>query len=69
LDAVPTLDENKDFTDSESTLEFILLSLSQCLIMKTKQAAALLANDHKYLIHIAVKGMKGGDFSKLLGWY
>jgi uncharacterized Fe-S cluster-containing radical SAM superfamily protein len=37
--------------------------------MKPKQAAGLLANNHKYLIHIAVKGMKGGDFSKISNWY
>lgn len=29
----------------------------------------LLADNHKYLMLIAVKGMKGGDFSKLYNWY
>jgi hypothetical protein len=43
--------------------------LSQDLGIKPKQAAGLLSNNHKYLIHIAVKGMKGGDYSKIVQWY
>jgi hypothetical protein len=63
------LNEGKDLADAETTLEFILLSLSQDLGVKPKQAAGLLSNNHKYLIHIAVKGMKGGDYSKMVQWY
>lgn len=33
--------------------------------MKPNQAVGLLANNNKYFVHIAVKGMKGGDFTKL----
>lgn len=61
--------EGKDLADAETTLEFILLSLSQSLGIKPKQAAGLLSNNHKYLIHIAVKGMKGGDYTKIIAWY
>ncbi len=50
-------------------MEFILFSLAKALGIKPKQAAGLLSNNRKYLMHIAVKGMKGGDFSKLLSWY
>ena len=46
-----------------------LLGLAKNLGIKPKQAAGLLSNNHKYLIHIAVKGMKGSDYSKMLGWY
>jgi hypothetical protein len=52
-------------TDAESTLEFILLGLSKNLGIKPKQAVGLLSNNHKYLIHIAVKGTKGNDFAKI----
>jgi hypothetical protein len=45
------------------------LGLSRSLGIKPKQAAGLLSNNHKYLIHIAVKGMKGGDYSKVTTWY
>jgi hypothetical protein len=61
--------EGKDLADAETTLEFILLSLSQALGIKPKQAAGLLSNNHKYLIHIAVKGMKGNDYTKIIAWY
>lgn len=63
------IQEGKDLGDSETTLEFILVSLAQNLGVKPKQAAGLLSNNHKYLIHIAVKGMKGSDYSKIHAWY
>lgn len=63
------LNDSKDLGDAETTLEFILLGLAKNLGIKPKQAAGLLSNNHKYLIHIAVKGMKGSDYSKMLGWY
>lgn len=63
------IDVNKDLTETESTLEFILLGLSKNLGLKPKQTLGLLSNNHKYLIHIAVKGTKGGDFNKMTNWY
>ena len=63
------INEGKDLGDTETTLEFILLSLAKNLQIKPKQAAGLLSNNHKYLIHIAVRGMKGNDYSKMLTWY
>lgn len=63
------LSEQKELGEAETTLEFILLGLSRSLGIKPKQAAGLLSNNHKYLIHIAVKGMKGGDYSKVTTWY
>ena len=59
------INEGKDLNEAETTLEFILLSLSRSLGIKPKQAAGLLSNNHKYLAHIAVKGMKGSDYSKI----
>ncbi len=63
------LTDSKDLGEAETTLEFILLGLAKNLGIKPKQAAGLLSNNHKYLIHIAVKGMKGNDYSKVLSWY
>lgn len=59
------INEGKDIAYSETTLEFILLSLSKSLQIKPKQAAGLLSNNHKFLVHIAVKGMKGNDYTKI----
>jgi hypothetical protein len=63
------LSDQKELSDAETTLEFILLGLARNLGIKPKQAAGLLSNNHKYLIHIAVKGMKGSDYSKIQAWY
>ncbi|CDW79816.1 UNKNOWN [Stylonychia lemnae] len=63
------INESKDIAFSETTLEFILLSLSRSLQIKPKQAAGLLSNNHKFLVHIAVKGMKGNDYTKIQQWY
>jgi hypothetical protein len=60
------LNEGKELTETETTLEFILLSLARSLGIKPKQAAGLLSNNHKYLVHIAVKGMKGNDYTKMI---
>jgi hypothetical protein len=30
---------------------------------------ALLANNHKYLMHICVKGSKGADYERVINWY
>jgi hypothetical protein len=43
--------------------------LGQSLGMTQSQAAALLANNSKYLMHLSVKGMKGADFTRIINWY
>jgi len=57
----------KDLRKTDSTLEFFLASLSKSLEMKPRQCAALLANNRKYLVQIAVKGIKG-DYDKINRW-
>ena len=64
-DVFNEIDAHKDLNDADSTLEFILIGLSKNLEIKPKQAVGLLSNNHKYLIHIAVKGTKGGEFQKI----
>ena len=49
--------------------DFIIESLSIALKMHTTQAAALLTQNQKFLVHICTKGMKGKDYSKLKAWY
>jgi hypothetical protein len=62
------IDPMKDYMKCESALEFFIVSLSRNLEMKPRQSIALLANNRKYLIHIANRGIKS-DYSKLIAWY
>ena len=62
------LDENKETGDAENVLEFLLITLGRNLQLKPKQAAGLLANNNKYLVHVACKGVKG-DHEKVVAWY
>jgi hypothetical protein len=62
------INPNKDYNKCETPLEFFIISLCRNLDMKPRQAIALLANNRKYLIHIANRGIKG-DYQKLTNWY
>lgn len=53
---------------TETTLEFVLVSLCQALNISTNQAAGLLTDENYYLMHACVKGVKG-DFTAILKWY
>ena len=63
------LDTDKNLSESESSLEMILISLCKAFSMKSKQAAALLTNNNQYLIMACIKGVKGGKYDPLLNWY
>jgi hypothetical protein len=63
-----TLTEDKKLENSESPLEFFILTLSKNLEMKPRQSVALLSNNRKYLIKIANRGIKG-NYSKMINWY
>lgn len=52
------LDPNKDPSESQSMLEFAILSLSQRLKLTPKYSAGLLANSFKLLAQIVIKGLK-----------
>ena len=58
-----------DLDQTSTSLQFVLTSLALAFEMKPKQAASLLTDNHKYLMHICIKGMKGGDFSRVQQWY
>ena len=55
--------------ETRTSVQFVLMSLAMAFDMKPKQALALLTNNHKYLMHICVKGVKGNDYEKVLNWY
>ena len=44
------MDENKNPSETESTLEFVLLTLCRALNLKATQSVALLANNNEYLM-------------------
>ena len=62
------MDVNRDPSETESTLEFILNTLCRALSMKPKQAAALLTNNNQFLTHCVVKGVKG-RYEPMISWY
>ena len=63
-----TLTLDKKLENSESPLEFFILTLSKNLEMKPRQSVALLSNNRKYLIQISNRGIKG-NYTKMINWY
>jgi len=61
--------DTAELAQSESTVMFIFSSLKISLGMRHNQVGGLLANQHKFLILMCVKGMKNRDFSKIIAWY
>ena len=57
-----------DPNETETVLEYILTTIAQSMGLNPKQAAGLLSNNNKYLVHVCVKGVKG-DFEKISQWY
>ena len=62
------MDTNRDPSETESTLEFILNTLCRALNMKPKQSAALLTNNNQFLTHCVVKGVKS-RYEPMINWY
>ena len=65
---ISSIDPNKDYSKCISPLEFFVVSLCRNLVLKPRQAIALLSNNRKYLIQVCNKGIKG-DFEKILLWF
>jgi hypothetical protein len=59
---------DKPVAQTRSVLEFIIVLLCQSLSMNAKQAAALLANNRKYLNHILIKGVRR-DYKPVIAFY
>lgn len=62
------MDINREPSETESTLEFILNTLCRALNMKPKQSAALLTNNNQFLTHCVVKGVKS-RYEPMINWY
>ena len=62
------INTTKKINESNSCLEFLLLSFVHSLEVSTKQAAGLLTQGYKYLAHIVAKGLKG-EFAPIINWY
>ena len=52
------LNENKEYSKCESTLEFFIISLCKNLNINPKQSIALLSNNRKYLLRYFIKEFK-----------
>jgi len=61
--------DTSELQEAESTVMFVFASLKISLGMRHNQVGGLLANQHKFLIHMCIKGMKGRDYSKIIAWY
>ena len=66
--SINNIDPQADPTEGQNVLEYILTTISQGMGLSPKQAAGLLSNNNKYLVHVCVKGVKG-DFEKISQWY
>jgi hypothetical protein len=61
------IDPKRPLNQTASLLELLLTSLSNHMKLKSKQAAALLANNNKYLAHMLVAGQKN-QFNTVVNW-
>ncbi|OMJ70384.1 hypothetical protein SteCoe_31656 [Stentor coeruleus] len=64
---IENIDENKSLSETESCLEFLIVSFCHSFSLKPKQGAGLLAQGFKFLAHIIAKGLKG-DFDPVKIW-
>jgi hypothetical protein len=59
---ITAIKTEKSFNQIESSLEFLISSLSNAFELKPIQSVGLLTNNNHYLIAACVKGIKGGKF-------
>jgi hypothetical protein len=62
------LDQKKDPSNADSSLEFLLLLLCQSLNLPPNEVLGLFTNQNKYLAHVIAKGLKG-DFTQIIRFY
>ena len=63
-----SLDTTKSLDQSNSCIEFLILSFCSSFRLAPKQAAGLLARNNQFLSRILVKGLKG-DYDPVVVWY
>ena len=59
----------KQLNQTRSVLEFIIVAICKSMSLNSKQAAALLTDNKKYLIHILTKGLSNKNFEPVLFFY
>ena len=59
----------KQLNQTRSVLEFIIVAICKSMSLNSKQAAALLTDNKKYLIHILTKGLSNKNFEPVLYFY
>jgi len=52
-----------------TSAQFILKSLMVAFEMSSKQAVGLLSDNHRYLYHTCIKGLKGNNYTSIRQWY
>jgi hypothetical protein len=62
---ITTLSPDKPLIETDTPLEFLLVSISKAFKISPKQAAALLTNNNLYMQHACIKGLKG-DFKPVV---
>lgn len=65
---IDSIDHEKPLFEAESCLEYLILSFCHNFDLVPKQAAGLMVQGNKYLVHIAAKGLRG-DFDPVIYWY
>ena len=56
---ITLIDPLKPLIETDSPLEFLLISVSKAFKIQPKEAAALLTNNNLYMQHACFKGLKG----------
>ena len=59
----------KQLNQTRSVLEFIIVAICKSMSLNSKQAAALLTDNKKYLIHILTKGLSNKNFEPVIYFY
>ena len=59
----------KQLNQTRSVLEFIIVAICKSMSLNSKQAAALLTDNKKYLIHILTKGLTNKNFEPVIFFY
>lgn len=64
-----SLDMPEQLDETLTSAQFVMKSLMMALEMTSAQVAGLLSDNHRYLYHLCTKGLKGGEFHQVQGWY
>ena len=62
------IDENSSLQETESFLEFLILTFCKCFKLSPRVSAGLLVQKIEYLTKLIINGLKG-DFIPILEWY